>query len=286
MAGSLLGEDLGYPEGPVVMPDGRLVFCDSNTGELLVYANERIETFVRTGGSPWGACLGADGAIYVTQGGNVPESGDRSAISGIQRVAPGGEVELCYSEVSGHVLYGPNDLAFGPDGRLHFTDSGTEEDFRFDVRQPGRLFAVGGGRDEMLAERPGGYPNGLAFDAEGRLYWTETAVQRIMRLEDGEPVVFCQLPASNPPDGMAFAADGRAFVATTVSGGVTVVSPEGTPLEHIELGVLCTNCAFSGSRLYVTATRTPDLHAHERTGTLWEVETDTTGLPLFPGLLP
>ena len=29
-------------------------------------------TFATTGGSPWGAVLGSDGAVYVTQGGNVP----------------------------------------------------------------------------------------------------------------------------------------------------------------------------------------------------------------------
>jgi hypothetical protein len=62
--------------------------------------------------------LGSDGAIYVTQGGNVPNSGDISAVSGIQRVFPDGTVELLRSEVAGYRLYGPNDLAFGPDGRL------------------------------------------------------------------------------------------------------------------------------------------------------------------------
>ena len=45
--------------------------------------------------------LGTDGAIYVTQGGNVPGSGDTSAISGIQRVSPDGKVELLFSEVAG-----------------------------------------------------------------------------------------------------------------------------------------------------------------------------------------
>ena len=51
---------------------------------------------------------------------------------------------------------------------------------------------------------------------------------RICRLDDrGEPVTFCQLSDEHVPDGMAFAADGRLFVATTVSGGMTVISPDG-----------------------------------------------------------
>jgi gluconolactonase len=269
------------------MGDGRIVLCDGNTGELLAYQHEKISTYARTGGSPWGTVLGMDGAIYVTQGGNVPGSGDTSAVSGIQRVRPDGSVELLFASVDGRTLYGPNDLAFGPDGRLYFTESGSEQDFRFDVRSPGRLFAVGAdGTGEMLFELPGVYPNGIAFDARGRLYWTESMVHRVRRLgDDGEPETFCQLSDGHVPDGMAFAADGRLFVATTISGGVTVISPEGVVLGEIALGEHATNCIFDGPALYVTATKVPDIEASQRTGSFWRVQTDATGLPLIPGRL-
>ena len=286
MKANLLASDLGFPEGPVVMLDGRIVFCDGNVGELLAYESGKVGTFARMGGSPWGAVLGTDGAVYVTQGGNVPGSGDTSAISGIQRVTRDGKVELLRSEVAGHKLYGPNDLAFGPDGRLYFTDSGSEGDFRFDVRSPGRLFVIdqhGGG--EMLFELPNVYPNGIAFDAQRRLYWTESMAHRVRRLEGGKPVTFSQLSDGHVPDGMAFAADGRLFVCTTISGGVTVLSPVGEVLEEIDLGQHATNCIFDESTLYVTATHTADIEASERTGTLWRVDTDATGLDLIPGRL-
>ena len=285
----LLASELGFPEGPVVLPDRRLVFCDGNIGELLVWDGEGVQTFAVTGGSPWGAVLGSDGAIYVTQGGNVPGSGDLSAVAGIQRVAADGSVELLSSRIEGYDLAGPNDLAFGPDGRLWFTDSGTEQDDRFepDERAPGRLFALAaGGAGEFLMERPDVYPNGIAFDAQGRLYWTESAAHRVCRLEDGEAVTFSQLSDGHVPDGMAFAADGRLFVCTTISGGVTVLSPDGEALEEIHLGEHCTNCIFDGPTLYVTATKVAEIHADQRTGTFWRVETDATGpLPLLPGRL-
>ncbi len=287
MESTLLASGLGFPEGPAVMGDGRIVLCDGNTGELLVYQHEKISTYARTGGSPWGTVLGTDGAIYVTQGGNVPGSGDTSAMSGIQRVQPDGSVELMFAEVDGYTLYGPNDLAFGPDGRLYFTESGSETDFRFDVRSPGRLFAVAAsGAGEMLFELPGVYPNGIAFDSGGRLYWTESMAHRVRRLDDGgEPETFCQLSDGHVPDGMAFAADGRLFVATTISGGVTVISPEGAVLTEINLGEHATNCIFDGSVLYVTATKVPDIEASQRTGSFWRVQTDAAGLPLIPGRL-
>lgn len=286
MQSSLLASGLGFPEGPAVMGDGRIVFCDGNTGELLAYDGNGVSTFARTGGSPWGTVLGDDGALYVTQGGNVPGSGDTTAVSGIQRVHADGRVELLISEVAGYVLYGPNDLAFGPDGRLYFTESGSEQDFRFDVRSPGRLFAVdAAGHGEMLLELPGVYPNGIAFDAQQRLYWTESMTHRVCRLDAGKPETFCQLSDDHVPDGMAIAGDGRLFVCTTVSGGVTVISPDGEVVDEIRLGEHATNCIFDGPALYVTATHVPDIEASQRTGTFWRVETDATGLQLIPGRL-
>ena len=276
MEATLLAAGLGFPEGPVVLGDGGIVFCDGNVGELLVYKDGAAATYSVTGGSPWGAVLGSDGAIYVTQGGNVPGSGDTSAVPGIQRVRRGDAAELLSSKVAGYTLVGPNDLAFGPDGRLYFTDSEAE-----------RLFAIdGSGGGELLLERPGTYPNGIAFDAHHRLYWTESMAHRIMRMDHGEPATFCQLSDNHVPDGMAIAADGRFFVCTTISGGVTVVSPDGEVLEEIDLGEHATNCLFSGTDLYVTATQVADIEASQRTGTLWAVETDATGgLPLIPGSL-
>jgi gluconolactonase len=284
--GTLLASDLGFPEGPVVMPDGGIVFCDGNTGELRKWHDGTASRYAFTGGSPWGAVLGTDGAIYVTQGGNVPGSGDESAVCGIQRVHPDGTVELLASEIDGHVLAAPNDLAFGPDGRLYFTESGTEQDPRAQTPTPGRLFVLdssGGG--EMLLERPGVYPNGIAFDAQGRLYWTESMAHRVCRLENGQATTFSQLTDGHVPDGMAFAEDGRLFVCTTISGGVTVLSADGEILEEISLGEHATNCIFDSSALYVTATKVPDIHADQRTGTFWRVETDASGLPLIPGQL-
>jgi gluconolactonase len=273
---TLLASGLGFPEGPVVLPEGGIVFCDGNVGELLVWENDAVATYAVTGGSPWGAVLGTDGAIYVTQGGNVPGSGDTSAIPGIQRVRRGGEAELLCSEVAGYELGGPNDLAWGPDGRLYFTDSEAE-----------RLFVIdGSGGGEMLFERPGTYPNGIAFDAQKRLYWTESMAHRVCRVdEDGKPTTFAGLSDGHVPDGMAFAADGRVFVSTTIKEGVTVLSPEGEVLEEIHLGEHATNCIYAGSTLYVTATKVPEIEASQRTGTFWRIETDAVGLDLIPGRL-
>jgi gluconolactonase len=287
---TLLADGLGFPEGPVVLDGGAVVLCDGNTGQLLRFAGGSLDVFAGTGGSPWGAVLGRDGAVYVTQGGNVPGSPEQGNVGAIQRVGADGTVETVATSVAGLELAGPNDLAFGPDGRLWFTDSGTEQDGRVDVlrRAPGRLFVLGpGGEGELVLERPVVYPNGIAFDAAGHLCWTESLAHRVCRLSAaGEPETLAQLPDTHVPDGMAFAADGRLFVCTTISGGVTVLSPEGEILHEIVLEQAATNCAFDGPALYVTATGTPEIHADERTGTFWRVDTDAAGgLALLPGAL-
>src|SRR6266568_5488292 len=268
MQATLLASGLGFPEGPTVLGDGRIVLCDGNTGELLVYQDGGISHFANTGGSPWGTYLGTDSKLYVNQGGDVPGSGDFSAVPGIQRVSLDGTVEFLFSQVAGYTLAGPNQSAFGPDGRLWITDSGTELDDRVDVPSPGRIFVVSdaSGTGEMVLERPGSYPNGIAFAPDGRFYWSESKAHRVCRLEDGEAVTFCQLPDTHVPDGMAFAADGRLFVCTTISQGVTVVSPDGAVAGEIHLGEHATNCIFDGSDLYVTATREADIEASQRTG--------------------
>jgi gluconolactonase len=285
--GTLLASDLGFPEGPVVMPDGSIVICDGNTGHLLRWADGKMSTYADTGGSPWGALLGTDGAIYVTQGGNVPGGDDQSFVPGIQRVNADGSVEMLATSIAGYTLAGPNDLAFGPDGRLWFTDSGTEQDDRYDPRSPGRLFVLDASGDgDFILECPKNYPNGIAFDTAGDLYWTESMSQRVCKLVDGHAQTFCQLPPASIPDGMAIAADGRFFVCTTTSGGLTVLSPTGEVLEEITIGNNATNCIFVGSTLYVTATKVDYIEASMRTGTFWSIETDASGpLPLIPGKL-
>ncbi len=48
MESTLLASGLGFPEGPAVLGDGRIVLCDGNTGELLAYADGAVSTFART----------------------------------------------------------------------------------------------------------------------------------------------------------------------------------------------------------------------------------------------
>jgi gluconolactonase len=88
------------------------------------------------------------------------------------------------------------------------------------------------------------------------------------------------------PDGLAVAADGRLFVTTVTSHGVSVVSPDGELLDHLHLDddALPTNCCFEGSALWVTDFGT-GYEKTQRRGRLWRVETDVVGTALGHGHL-
>jgi gluconolactonase len=270
----------GFAEGPVIFPDGTIAFCDGTNGVVLGLRDDHVRVIGEVGGAPNGLALGADGALYVTQMGSWLPEGPHVAPC-IQRLELDGSVAVLATRGEGIGFVAPNDLAFGPDGRLYFTDSGDGD--HVNPIKPGRLFAISSAAVEHVLELEPCFANGIGFDAFGRLLWTETATRRVCRLEDDRGVVvLVTLPDGHIPDGFAIAADGRIFVATVTSGGVTVLSPDGELIDHLAVGAEPTNCAFDGSTLVVTAytpANEPD------SGHLLSLETDATGLALHAGQL-
>jgi len=122
----VIATGLEVPEGPVVLPDGRIAFVEQVRGQVSVH----------------------DGT-------------------------EGRAVEYVTTDVAGQPLLAPNDLCFGADGRLWFTDPGHPYD---PLRRGanGRLIAIGRGRDEIVADVGPVYCNGLAFGVDGRLVWVES----------------------------------------------------------------------------------------------------------------
>jgi gluconolactonase len=124
--GVVLAEGIGSPEGPCVLPDGRVVFTNTYKSEILSWdVKEGVRSYAYTGGAPNSCLLGSDGLVYIA---NCPTAGSWVARDGllacIQRTTPEGGVEVMVTEADGVRLDGANDLCFGPDGRLYFTDSG------------------------------------------------------------------------------------------------------------------------------------------------------------------
>lgn len=248
-----LAENVGFTEGPVFRQQGDFVFVSIDRGHLYKRsADGLVERLVNTGGGPNGATEGPGGVLYVAQnGGLVPHGAFPTMTGGVQAVTPDGGLHWVTQD-----QFAPNDLCFGPDGKLYVTDP---------TRRPelndGRLWQVDieSGRSELLASVPW-YPNGIGFGLDPEvLYVASSGESRLVKFHiDGnrlsrEETAFV-MPRGHP-DGFAFDAEGNVIVGAVGDnpgdrGQIQVWSAAGKLEEVIEPGAsrLYTNVAFSDNR--------------------------------------
>lgn len=284
----VVAEGLGHPEGPCPLDDGRIVFANTYASEVGVWDSVAgAGTYAFTGGGPNACMLGSDGCVYLTQCPTVgawvaPERRPPS----IQRVTPDGVVEVIVTEADGIVLNAPNDLSFGPDGRLYFTDSGDWDPVG--LPDPGYICVVEhDGTAHVLEELSPVYPNGIVAEPDGSIVWVESYTRRVVRRRpDGSIEVVHELPDGHVPDGFKIDADANFWITTFGSGGIDVISHDGEAINFVELGGVPLNCVFSGDSLFVcdfgtteTGTSAPMF------GRLLKVEVGVRGMPLFRGAI-
>jgi gluconolactonase len=234
----ILAEGLAFPEGPAFAPDGALWLVELKGGTLCRWAQGKLSR-VAVGGEPNGIAIDGHGRVVFC---------DAKQCAIRQHYMASGETVTLADSIAGAPLFKPNDLAFDPDGNLVFTcpgDSRTEPTGYVAVlKTDGTLVRVASGFY---------FPNGLAFSPDGRqLVVAETRRQRLWRgrWDSGNarwlaPRPWASVGGTVGPDGMAFAEDGRLFVAIYSGGAVKVVAPDGEVEAVIEVpGANPTNCAF------------------------------------------
>lgn len=287
---TILAERLAHPEGPDLLPDGRVVFVETFAGRLSTWdANAGVRLFADVGGGPNACQVGLDG-VYVTQNGGVAGEwrSPNPTTPSIQRVTHDGTVQIVATAAGGAPLLAPNDLAFGADGRLYFTDPGP-----YDPERPvdGRICVLDAdGSAHVLVETGPTFPNGIVGEADGSVVWVESYTRRVRRRRpDGTLELLTTLPEDRVPDGLAVAADGNLYVTGITSHGLDVLAPDGTPVGFVATGGEPQNCAFNGSDLYVAdfgeiSQFSPDgLRAAAECGRLLRVTLDVPGQPPFRG---
>ena len=290
MEKALLAEGLGWPEGPAVLPDGRVCFVETFRSQISVW--DRVggpRRYAYTAGGPNSCVVGSEGELYVCQNGGTvgPWRAEEMVEPSIQRIdREGAAAEVLATSVDGVTFNGPNDLVFGPGGSLYFTDPGT---YRPDDPDPSYLFVLHpDGTGSLLAQlEPPTFPNGIAIDPAGDIVWAESYTGMVRRIRVGTGTIedIARLPGDHPvADGLAIATDGRMFVTTVNGGGIEVLNPDGSYDQFVALASQPTNCVFDGESLYATAAGAlADTADASFAGQLWLLEAGTGGVPTWRG---
>lgn len=290
-------DQLQFPEGPIAMDDGSVIVVEIARGTLSrVTPDGRVEVIAETGGGPNGAAIGPDGACYICNNGGFEwhQASDGRIFPGnqpadyaggrIERVDLNtGEVSVVYTHCDGEPLKGPNDIVFDAAGGFWFTDHGKNRPR--DKDRTGVFYAQPDGSAIKEVIFPMEAPNGIGLSPdENTVYVAETPTGRLWAYTlsspgtidpSSRPRMMAQLPNYHMFDSLAVDADGNICVATLITGGISVHSPDGEQVKLIPMpDVLTTNICFGGEGLrtaFITLSTTGKLVACE-----WE----TAGLPL------
>lgn len=293
---NIVAEGLKFPEGPIAMDDGSVVLVEIARGTLSrVQPDGSVEVVAELGGGPNGAAIGPDGACYVCNNGGMifhqsskgllyPGAQPEDYIGGrIQRVdLASGRFETVYDACDGTPLRGPNDIVFDAQGGFWFTDHGKHRARERDITGVFYAKADGTHIEEVIFPLEG--PNGIGLSpAEDTLYVAETVPGRVWafdipepgKIDPGSKRMLALLPDYHMFDSLAVDAQGNVCVATIITGGVTIHSPDGQHAKLVPMpDRVTTNICFGGEGLqtaFVTLSTT---------GKLAAVEWETPGLPL------
>lgn len=263
-----------YSEGAVVDREGNVYFSHS-----------KEVSKVTPGGTltTWAVTGAPNGHKILPNGNHLVCDGSRHAV--LELDANGKEVRVAAGEWEGKPFNAPNDLTLDGRGGFYFTDPGGSG-----RKNPiGSVYYVApNGRVERFATGFA-FPNGIALSADRkRLYLAESDRNRILvwgldrnGKARGAYRVFADLPGPTSPyktavpDGIAFDAAGRLWIAHFGTRSVKVLSKDGKLLASYPAGNETTsNLAFGGPKgdqLFVTG---------GSPGCLYRLDVGVKGLPL------
>jgi gluconolactonase len=269
-----VAEGLNFAEGPAWDGKGALFVSNCYGGWITKFSNGRADTFLTARASPF--TFGKTNGMTF-RGGHLFAC-DYGA-GAILKIDAAGVTEIYANRFDDKAFNRPNDLAFDAGGNLYFTDPKT---YGKDILD-GRIFRISANdqTSQILAEGLG-FPNGIAFSANGRrLYVCESAFARILRFTvepDGRLAnkeIFVELPGGDP-DGIAFDSEGNLYVAHYGSGAVYVIAPNGKIKQKIPTpGKKPTNLEFADADL-----KTLFLTEVE-TNALYKRRVDVAGMKLY-----
>jgi gluconolactonase len=276
---------LKWTEGPLWLPDGRLIFADIPSNSIRTWSPSRgVGIFLQPSGykgaEPYGGPEPGSNGMTLDAKGRLTVAGHAQRdVWRLDQIAAGAKVTVLADSYQGKRLNSPNDLVYRSDGSLYFTDppyglrQQSDEDPAKELhvngvyRIPGALRQSGTEPDRarlqlLVKDLP--RPNGIAFspderylyvdNSEPEMYWMRYTVQPDGSLKDGKRFGDAGVYAHRgAPDGMKVDREGNIYSAGP--GGVWIFSPELKHIGTIAVGTVG-NVAWGGNddkTLYIAA---------------------------------
>jgi sugar lactone lactonase YvrE len=239
-----LAEKLGFPEGPVWLPSGKLLFSDVHNGIIYEMDKngkaERWHTFAPPGSSN-GLILDLSGKKLFACG-----HGERAFL---EFDLADKSVRYLAKDAGGRPFCNVNDVAVNRNGFVYFTDPKWGE-------KPGDVQGVyrvdpSTASTTLVAEIKK-QPNGIVVSPDQKsLFVVRTGGNDVWHFDvqtDGmlsSGTQWMMLPKGTGPDGMTIDSSGTLYIAGAGDGTITVVSREKQVLRKIPVfRRVCTNCEF------------------------------------------
>jgi gluconolactonase len=268
----ILATGMGFPEGPVAMPDGSVILTEIRNNRCSrVTPDGKVSLFSAAGGGPNGLAIGPDGALYLCNNGgsryvegvSMGQGPHPDYKSGsIQRLdrATGAATTL-YTECGGHKLSAPNDLVFDTAGGFYFTDLGKRYARHRD--HGGVYYALPDGSKVTCLAYPMLSPNGCGLSPDGRTLYVADTEGAWLWAFDVEGAGVLRKPKGHAPhggrviagvpgparfDSLAVLENGNVAVATLTTGMITELTPGGAIAREVKMpDIYPTNICFGGS---------------------------------------
>ena len=254
----LIKEGFTGTEGPIALPDGSLIFTETQANRITrIAADGSTSTFVEGSNGANGLGFTPNGDLYAVQ-----VLKPRVGI-----IFPAPKAETLVDSFEGAPFGRPNDLVVDRQGNVYFTDSGANPPAADQPAPPPPAIAPAKpavyrisakGELKRLAadiERP----NGIQLSPDEKvLYVANTLGEHLLALDlqpdgsVGQRRSFAKLAGwaktdkggSSGADGIAVDETGRVYVATNA--GIEVFTPKGDALGQIPIPKKPQNLAFAG----------------------------------------
>lgn len=250
----LVSSQFAFTEGPAADEAGNVYFTDQPNDRIWKWSVDgQLSLFLEP--------TGRSNGMFFDRKGNLLSCADLR--NEIWRISPDKKVEVLLGAVGGKKLNGPNDLWSDAEGGIYFTDPFYKRPWwdHAQPEMPGQYlyYLPVGAAQPRVVDTAYKQPNGIVGTPDGRyLYVADIGGNKTYRydLKPGGQLSNRTLFAPMGSDGMTLDERGNLYLTGR---GVTVFSPEGKKIGHIDIPENWTaNICFGGrarKTLFITASK-------------------------------